>query len=69
VEISVEDTGPGIPPEERALVFERFYKSRGRGGVGLGLAIAKRVVESHGGRIWVEGHDRGGARFVVRLPK
>lgn len=69
VEISVEDTGPGIPPEERPLVFERFYKAKEGGGVGLGLAIVKRVVESHGGRIWVEEGSEGGARFVIRLPR
>lgn len=69
VEIAVEDTGPGIPPEEKPLVFERFYKSREQGGVGLGLAIVKQVVESHGGRVWIEERQGGGTKFVVRLPK
>jgi signal transduction histidine kinase len=72
-EISVEDTGPGIPPEHLPLVFERFYRvdpsrSRGDGGTGIGLAIARSVVEAHGGRIWVESGDQGGAVFRFVLP-
>ncbi len=73
VEISVTDTGIGIPEEDRPRVFERFYRvdkarSRELGGTGLGLAIVKHLVEGHGGQVWVEGNLPTGSRFVVRLP-
>ncbi len=67
--VSVQDQGPGIPPEDLPHIFERFYKadkSRSEGGSGLGLAIAKEIVQAHGGRIWAE--NRGGARFTFALP-
>jgi signal transduction histidine kinase len=72
-EVTVEDTGPGIPPEHLPLVFERFYRvdpsrSREDGGTGIGLAIARSVVEAHGGRIWAEDADGRGARFRFVLP-
>ncbi len=71
--IEVADTGPGIPPEDRPRVFERFFRSdraRAGGGTGLGLAIAKHVVEAHGGKIWVESEGRPGrgATFRFTLP-
>ena len=71
--IGVTDEGPGIPKEEQAHVFERFYrvdKSRHRddGGSGLGLAIAKSIVDQHGGNITVESEIGKGTSFVVRLP-
>jgi signal transduction histidine kinase len=73
VEISVEDTGEGIPAEDLSNVFERFYrvdKSRARatGGAGLGLAIAKSLVEAHGGRIEVRSEEGKGSRFSFTLP-
>jgi len=73
VELSVADTGPGIPAGERDRIFERFVRldsarTRAAGGSGLGLAIAKWIAEAHGGRIWVETGPSGGAKFVVRLP-
>ncbi len=69
IAFSVADTGPGIPPEEQRLVFERFWKSRSsRQGTGLGLSIAKGVVEAHGGRIWVESRQGDGAVFWFTLP-
>ncbi|CAA9583111.1 MAG: Osmosensitive K+ channel histidine kinase KdpD, partial [uncultured Thermomicrobiales bacterium] len=69
--VSVADRGPGIPPAERAQVFDKFYRLRGNAhaaGTGLGLAIARRLVEAHGGRIWVDDHPGGGARFNLSLP-
>ena len=73
VELSVTDTGMGIPEMERPRVFERFYRvdkarSRELGGTGLGLAIVKHIVEGLGGRVWAEANAPTGSRFVVRLP-
>jgi two-component system, OmpR family, phosphate regulon sensor histidine kinase PhoR len=73
VELSVTDTGMGIPEMDRPRVFERFYRvdkarSRELGGTGLGLAIVKHIVEGLGGRVWVEANAPTGSRFVVRLP-
>ena len=74
VTIEVQDHGPGIPPEDRARVFERFYrvdKSRHResGGVGLGLAIAKWAVEAHGGTIALSSTNGTGCTFLISLPR
>jgi signal transduction histidine kinase len=68
--VSVSDHGPGIPPEERARVFERFHRGGGaRGsGAGLGLAIARAIVDAHGGRVSAAETPGGGATFVVELP-
>ncbi len=70
VQIRVSDQGPGVPPEERELVFEPFYRgtSAGGRGTGLGLAIARAIVLAHGGRIRMEGAPSGGASVVVELP-
>jgi two-component system, OmpR family, phosphate regulon sensor histidine kinase PhoR len=73
VELSVTDTGIGIPEQDRPRVFERFYRvdkarSRELGGTGLGLAIVRHIVEGQGGRVWVETNTPTGSRFVVRLP-
>jgi PAS domain S-box-containing protein len=67
---AVADTGPGIPPEDAAHVFERFWQARreGRKGLGLGLAIARGIVEAHGGRIWVESEVGAGSTFLFTLP-
>jgi len=73
VEVAVEDRGPGLQEDERERVFDRFYRSsrvssdRGRG-AGLGLAICKAIIEAHGGKIWAEGREGGGSRFVLTLP-
>ena len=71
--LSVSDTGPGIPPEERERIFEKFHQidnsnTRTKGGTGLGLAIAKDIVELHGGRIWVESIVGRGSTFRLELP-
>lgn len=73
VEIAVIDDGVGIPKEELGRVFERFYQvedhlTRHYGGLGLGLAIAKEVIEQHGGRIWAESGEGQGSRFRITLP-
>jgi signal transduction histidine kinase len=72
-EVTVEDTGPGIPAEHLPYVFERFYRvdpsrSRDDGGTGIGLAIARSVVDAHGGRIWAESEKGTGSRFRFILP-
>jgi signal transduction histidine kinase len=71
--VSVSDTGPGIPPDEQARIFEQFHQAdcsntKAKGGTGLGLAIAKQIVEMHGGRIWVESMVGNGATFQMQLP-
>ena len=73
LELSVRDSGPGIPPEQLDHLFERFYRgddsrARDSGGSGLGLAIARAIVEAHGGRIWAESPPGGGAIFHIELP-
>jgi signal transduction histidine kinase len=68
VEITVRDTGPGIPPELRERVFEPFFTTRGGHHGGIGLAIARSLVEQAQGRIRVRGAARSGAAFVVTLP-
>jgi two-component system, OmpR family, sensor kinase len=71
--LHVDDDGPGIAPEERERVFDRFHRSatardRESGGSGLGLAITRAIVERHGGRIRAEASPPGGARLTVELP-
>ncbi len=73
LEISVEDTGEGIPAEDLPFVFERFYRvdksrTRATGGAGLGLAIAKSLVEAHGGEIQVQSQKGKGSRFSFTVP-
>ena len=69
VEISVTDSGPGIPPEQLPHVFERFYQATGaRTGTGLGLAIAREIVYAHGGQIDAKSSPGEGTQFIVRLP-
>ena len=69
VEVAVEDTGPGIPKEKLATVFEKFSGSDPKRGTGLGLAIVKHVIDVHGGRVWVESKPERGSRFVFVLPR
>jgi two-component system sensor histidine kinase KdpD len=68
--ISVADHGPGLAPGEENKVFEKFYRGpRTRpGGLGLGLSIARQLVEVHGGQIVAQNQENGGARFSIRLP-
>lgn len=71
--ISIRDTGIGIPLQELSRIFERFYKvdrsrNRNQGGSGLGLAIAKHLIEGHGGRLWAESEEGRGSTFYFTLP-
>ena len=69
--LEVDDAGPGIPPDMRERIFDRFVRGpgdSGGGGSGLGLAIVRAVTEHHGGSVEVAASEAGGARFVVRLP-
>jgi signal transduction histidine kinase len=68
VTISVEDNGPGIEPADLLHVFERFYKSSDSGGMGLGLSIAKYLVEAHGGKIWAESEVGKGTKISFSIP-
>jgi signal transduction histidine kinase len=67
---AVRDTGPGIPAEALPHVFDRFWQARQQGshGIGLGLAIAKGIVEAHGGRVGVDSEPGDGSRFWFALP-
>ena len=74
VEISVSDTGIGIAPEDQEAIFEEFRQvgtdyARKREGTGLGLALARRFVELHGGRIWVKSEVGQGSTFTFTLPE
>jgi signal transduction histidine kinase len=68
--VAVEDAGPGVAPEDRERIFDRFWRAPGApaGGTGLGLAIAKWIADHHDGSISVEPSAAGGARFEVRIP-
>ncbi|MSO78611.1 MAG: HAMP domain-containing histidine kinase [Acidimicrobiia bacterium] len=71
--LAVDDDGPGVPPSDRARVFDRFMRldegrARDAGGMGLGLSMVKAIVERHGGQVAVAEAPIGGARFTVRLP-
>jgi two-component system sensor histidine kinase BaeS len=75
VRVTVTDTGAGIPPEDLPYIFERFWRgeksrSRAAGGAGLGLAIAKHLIQAHGGQIGVESPSEGGegTTFYFTLP-
>ena len=66
----VSDTGPGIPPEHQSKVFHIFYtlEPEGVSGTGIGLSIARKIIQNHGGRIWVEREPGEGATFYFTLP-
>jgi signal transduction histidine kinase len=68
-----DDHGPGIPPDKRAAVFDRFRRldgsrARDAGGAGLGLAIVQAIAQAHGGRAWAGAAPSGGARLVIEIP-
>ena len=67
VEVSVSDTGTGIPEGKLKGVFETFYTTKPQG-TGLGLSIARTIIETYGGQIWAENRQAGGAVFRFRLP-
>ena len=72
-QLSVEDTGAGIEPEQFEQIFERFYRidpsrDRSSGGSGLGLSIARSLIKAHGGRIWVESSPGMGSKFIFTIP-
>ena len=74
VEIHVHDDGPGIDKEHIPRLFERFYRvdknrSREMGGTGLGLSIVKHIVQTHGGRVWVDSVLEEGSTFTMSIPK
>ncbi|MBI2958338.1 MAG: cyclic nucleotide-binding domain-containing protein [Chloroflexi bacterium] len=74
IRVEVMDTGPGIPPEDLPKVFDEFYRGQNAipGGIGLGLSIAKKIIEAHNGRIWVESpypESTRGAKFTFTLPR
>ena len=73
ITVWVQDPGVGVPRADLARIFERFYKVdrarvRGRGGTGLGLSIARHVIDSHGGRIWVDSEEGEGSTFSFTIP-
>jgi signal transduction histidine kinase len=73
VQVTITDTGIGIPPADLTRIFEEFYRADNarameRDGTGLGLAFAKQVIERHGGRIWAENNPTGGSTFTFTLP-
>jgi len=65
--VTVGDSGPGIAPEDRERVFESFYTTKA-GGVGIGLAICRSIINAHGGRLWADAHRPHGAAFRFTLP-
>jgi two-component system sensor histidine kinase KdpD len=71
VRVSVEDRGPGVLPDEKTKLFEKFYRGKqlvNISGLGLGLAICQRIIAMHGGKIWVENSENQGAAFRFTLP-
>jgi C4-dicarboxylate-specific signal transduction histidine kinase len=67
IRFSVEDSGTGVQKDIVENMFEPFFTTKSVG-IGMGLAICRRLVDAHGGRIWVDNRDKGGARFTVELP-
>jgi len=68
VRVIVEDTGPGIPPEDLDKLFSPFVSTKGSRGTGLGLPVSQKILSEHGGRILVDSRPGQGARFTLELP-
>ena len=68
LKVSVSDSGPGIPKDRLALIFEKYVSSDQKKGTGLGLAIVKHIVAAHGGKVWVESDPGKGSTFTFVLP-
>ena len=73
IQLSIQDSGPGIEGKDANRIFERFYRTdsarhRDDGGSGLGLAIAKSIVEMHQGQIWAESEPGQGLKIIIRFP-
>lgn len=71
IEVCVTDNGLGVPSEERETIFDEFIagkRSNDKDGVGLGLTICKKIIEAHGGRIWMEPGEKAGSKFIFTLP-
>jgi signal transduction histidine kinase len=67
VSLGVRDTGPGLSVETLPRLFEPFYTTK-PGGMGMGLAICRSIIEAHGGRLWAAGHEPRGALFQFTIP-
>jgi PAS domain S-box-containing protein len=65
--VSVSDSGPGVPPQDRERIFESFYTTKA-GGLGIGLSICRSIIDAHGGRLWADAHQPRGAVFRFTLP-
>jgi len=69
IEVSVQDTGPGIGEEDKKKLFQKFVQGKGaQGGTGLGLVICKELIEMHKGRIWFESEEGKGSKFIFLMP-
>jgi signal transduction histidine kinase len=66
--LTVDDSGPGIPPDKLDTIWEAFYTSKGEKGTGLGLSISSGIIKDHGGTITAVNRPEGGARFTITLP-
>ncbi|MGI9336822.1 MAG: sensor histidine kinase, partial [Gammaproteobacteria bacterium] len=67
IRVTVQDTGSGLDQESMSHVFDRFYTTK-KGGLGMGLCISRSIIESHGGRMWVESQPGSGASFHFTVP-
>ena len=65
--VTVSDSGPGLDPTQAERIFKPFHTTKS-GGMGMGLAISRSIIESSGGKLWAESNERGGATFKFTLP-